>query len=88
MRELHQIRIANHCYATVCHMFAMFLNDKMRGDKFTWDKFPDMMATSRAIQVALNVKHTKKDEIEYEAKAEQYGREIATRLIKTAGFVE
>lgn len=69
-------------------MFATFLNDKMRGDKFTWDKFPDMMARHCALQVALNVKHAKKDEAEYEAKAEQYGREIATHLIKTAGFVE
>ena len=60
----------------------------MRGDKFTWDKFPDMMARHCALQVALNVPHAKKDEVEYEAKAEQYGREIATRLIKAAGFVE
>jgi len=88
MRELHQLRIANQCYAVVSGMFAMFLNDKMRGGRFTWDKFPDMMATSCAIQVALNVKHAKKDEAEYEAKAEEYGREIATHLIKRAGFVE
>ena len=88
MKELHQIRIANQCYAVVSDMFAMFLNDKMRGDKFTWDKFPDMAARICALQVALNVKNAKKDEEKYEIKAEEYGREIATHLIKTAGFVE
>ena len=69
-------------------MFAMFLDDKMMGDKFTWDKFPDMMTRLCALHVALNIKCTKKDEAEYEAKAVEYGREIAMRLIKRAGFVE
>lgn len=87
MKELQQLRIANQCYAVVSDMFATFLDVKMRGEKFTWDKFPDMMASLCPRYVALNVKYLKKDEAEYETKAEEYGREIATRLIKRAGFV-
>lgn len=76
-------QIALIAYATVSDLFATLHNPKMRGENFTWDKFPNMVEGIVATQVFLNVvcKDQKKQKL-----AEEQGRkfaiEIAEKMVK------
>lgn len=76
-------QIALIAYATVSNMFATFHNPKMRGENFTWEKFPDIVEGMVATQVFMNVvcKDQKKQKLA-EEQGKKYAREIAQRLIK------
>lgn len=74
------------CHATVSNMFALFCNEKFRGEKFAWNNFPKMMASQCKDQVFLaDIKGKNQQEI-FEH-AEKIGFEIANRMVKTAGFI-
>ena len=64
-------------YATVSNLFATFHNPKMRGEKFTWDNFPDIAQSMVATQVFMSVviKDNKKQK-----EAEEYGKKIAYQI--------
>ena len=70
-------------YATVSNLFATFQNPKMRGEKFSWDKFPEIAESMVATQVFCNVvcKDSKKQK-EAEMQGKKMGREIAANLVK------
>ncbi len=48
-----QNRISLHCYATVSHLFATFLNDKYRGPNFKWENFPKIAKSQCKGQVYM-----------------------------------
>lgn len=76
-------QIALVAYATVSDLFATFHNPKMRGENFTWEKFPDIVEGMVATQVFMNIvcKDPKKQK-EAEDQGKKYAREIAEKLIK------
>ena len=77
-----QSNVALSCYAIVANRFAEFHNPKYRGSKFNWDNFPEMMKSSCANGIFLNVnipeKHTEAAKIH----ASDIGFKIAEQLIK------
>lgn len=76
-------QIALIAYATVSNLFATFHNPKMRGEKFTWDKFPDIAESMVATQVFCNVVcKSQNKQKEAEEQGKKFAREIATRLVK------
>jgi hypothetical protein len=78
-------RVSLVCHATVAHTFAMFCNPIYRGNKFQWDKFPNMMKNKCREQVYMaNIKGRDQNAV-YEH-AEQTGFDIATKMIEEAGF--
>ena len=74
--------IALFCYSVVSHMFASMNNSRMRGPKFTWDEFPEMMEEHCRVMVFTSVLYPKKQQQECEDHAAQTGREIAENLVK------
>lgn len=80
-------RVSLVCYATVSNMFAMFCNPKFRGSNFQWKNFPKMMSGHCRSQVFMaNIRG--KDQEEIFNHAEKTGFEIATNMIKEAGFCD
>lgn len=76
-------QIALIAYATVSDLFATFHNPKMRGENFTWDKFPEIVEGMVATQVFLNVVcKDKKNQQEAEEQGKKYAREIAEKMVK------
>lgn len=75
-------QIALIAYATVSDLFATFHNPKMRGENFTWEKFPNIVEGMVATQVFMNVVcKDKKKQKEAEEQGKKYAREIAEKLI-------
>jgi hypothetical protein len=69
-------------YATVSNLFAAFHNPKMRGEKFTWDKFPDIAESMVATQVFCNVVcKSQNQQQKAEEQGKKVGREIAINLV-------
>jgi hypothetical protein len=78
-------RVSLVCHATVANMFAMFCNEKYRGENFTWDKFPKMMAGQCRSQVFMaDIRGKNQNEV-FEH-AEKTGFDIAKHMVETAGF--
>ena len=74
-------RISLVCYATVSHLFSMYLNEKYRGPNFTWVDFPEKMEEQCEMQVILNIRPTRNKE-EILCHARDTGREIAGNMVK------
>jgi hypothetical protein len=62
---------------------AMLTNPKYRGEKFTWDKFPDM--GERRAEEWVFIHNVRGDKEAVNALAKQYAREIAERLVDRVG---
>ena len=75
-------RISLFCYALVSHMFATMHNPRMRGDKFEWDAFPEMMEDHCRVILCTFMSYSKNIKLECEDHAAKTGREIATDLVK------
>ena len=75
-----RMEIANICYANVAGSFAMFTNPKYRGEKFTWERFPEMMEREADLWMMLHLVKGKKDEVN--ALAKKFAREIAETLVE------
>lgn len=71
------------CYATVGHMMAVMHNPRYRGAKFTWEDFPEMMASHCEMQVTMSCVMSPKLEQQCLEYAAQFGRDIARRWVKT-----
>jgi hypothetical protein len=75
-----RLKVANVCYANIASRFAMFMNEKYRGPNFTWESFiencVEMSSTWVYLTGEYDVSNVKVKEL-----AEQYAREIATRLV-------
>jgi hypothetical protein len=80
-------QISLHCHCIVCHFFAMMCNPKSRGSKFTWSRFPDMVASHCDTQIWINEVVSKKKMLLGRAHAIKTGKEIAEKMIKEAGYV-
>lgn len=74
-----QNEIALFCYTAVSRMFATFHNPKMRGHKFTWDGFPEMMESFCRSMYPYNVTAETQEEFDHAART---GRQIAEQLVK------
>lgn len=76
-------QIALIAYATVSDLFATFHNPKMRGENFTWEKFPNIVEGIVAAQVFCNVvcKDEKKQKLA-EEQGRKFAHEIAERMVK------
>ena len=76
-------KISLIAYATVSHLFALFHNPKMRGEHFTWEKFPELAESHVATQVFLNIPcNNKNKQKNIEEQGRKVGREIAEHLVK------
>ena len=77
-------QIALIAYATVSNLFAMGHNPRMRGQNFTWERFPDLAANMTGTQVFLNIPTSKNQNYqrEIEEHARKTGREIAENLVR------
>lgn len=79
--KIHQ-QVTLIAYATVSNMFATFHNPKMRGEKFTWDKFPDIAERMTETQVMMGIViNNKVKQKEAQDLGKKIGREIAVNLI-------
>lgn len=78
-REIQQVD--NICHVVVARLFASFHNPKFRGDKFSWNNFPNMMESYCMNQVFManiaNKNNTKACEY-----AAVKGKEFAEELVK------
>ena len=68
-------------------MFAGFQRPDYKGPNFTWTDFPEMVEDLARVQIFTSITMTKKTQAEIEDKAAEYAKEIATTLIKRAGYV-
>lgn len=87
MEEIERLRIANTCYAIVCGRFADMLNPKMRGDNFSWLKFPEMMGETCKTEIFLyfdSHEWSYKQLETYKDTAKDFGIEIADNFINRA----
>jgi hypothetical protein len=80
-----RLEIANICYANVAGEFAMFMNPKYRGDKFTWDWWVKHCEDSAVDWMFIHNVRGHKETVKETAK--QYALEIAQRLASRAGLV-
>ena len=86
-QKLHQ-EIIIMCYAEISSLFAMMNNPKYRGDKFTWEDFPDMakgLCTAKVhflVEYSGKRKQQKQQKQQIEKMAEKYALEIANTLYK------
>lgn len=80
-----RLQVANICYASVSSQFAMFINAKNRGAKFTWTNWIDSCEESAEDWMVIHRVRGDKQTIIDTAK--QYSREIAEGLVKKAGLV-
>lgn len=74
--------ISLFCYATVSHMFAAMHNPRYRGDKFTWEGFPDWMESKCVAEVHVSVLYPEKQKKEVKEHAALTGKRIAQELVK------
>ncbi|WP_338924975.1 hypothetical protein V0M98_35795 (plasmid) [Pseudomonas silesiensis] len=81
MSERVQTRIALFCYAAVSRQFAEMQNPRNRGQAFTWETFPERMATHCDLHLKINVKLPASSEAESRAHASRTGRAIAHDLV-------
>lgn len=70
------------CHAIVGDMMAMMLNPRYRGDKFTWEYFPEMMAKKCRVQVMVSVVMSDRMRLKCQKHAENIGRNVAASWIK------
>lgn len=79
--------IALYCYATVSGMFADFLNPVNRGTKFTWQKFPKMVADLCHTMVHVNIVY--KPHMAEDVKLYTFttATDIATRLVERSDII-
>lgn len=77
-----QNAISLFCYSAVSRTFASMHNPRYRGDKFTWEGFPDMMERHCGVQVHLSVLCPKDQEEEVKKHASLTGKRIAQELVK------
>jgi hypothetical protein len=71
------------CHACAINLFPTMLNPFYRGKKFTWDKFPEMLANvceDQAIIESFEFDDKKKEQ--YRNHARKTGRQIGERMIK------
>jgi hypothetical protein len=78
-----KMEISLVCHAAVGNMMATMSNPKYRGDNFTWERFPEMMAGYCQTQVFMCVPMPERLKKNCQAYAEQTGREIAASWVKT-----
>jgi len=69
-------------------MFAMFCNDKYRGENFKWGGFADIAVHHALLDIELNIlvntpKRYHKQTLDY---AERVTRYTATHLVTSAGY--
>lgn len=77
-----QNAISLFCYVTVSNAFAAMHNPRYRGDKFTWEGFPDMMEGQCGCQVHLSVLYPEKQKEKVKEHAALTGKRIAQELVK------
>ena len=80
-----RLEIANVCYANVSGEFAMFMNPKYRGDKFTWQGWVEHCEESADLWMMISDVRGDKETVYSTAK--QYAREIAQHLTNRAGVL-
>jgi len=74
-------KISLHCHAVAVHHFAMFHNPKYRGPKFTWNKFPEILAEhceTQAFCICPNERKTKA----YREHGRKTGLELGQKMVK------
>lgn len=79
-------RIALGCYAIVSDNFATFHNVNMRGPKFIWENFPEMMRSRCGTNIFLNTAIPDRHKKAAKERAEKVGLEIAKKLIELKGI--
>lgn len=86
LSQKKKLEIANICYANVSSDFAMMLNTKYQGSKFTWEGWVARMQRETDLWLILNdVKGNTKAN---ETLAREYTKEIAERLVELSGVNE
>lgn len=75
-----KLEIANICYANVSADFAMMINPKFRGDKFTWEGWVSRMQREADLWLILNA--VEGNTTVNESLAREYAKEIAERLVE------
>lgn len=86
LSQKKKLEIANICYANVSSDFAMMLNTKYQGSKFTWEGWVKRMQRESDLWLILNV--VKGNTKANEALAREYTKEIAERLVELSGVNE
>lgn len=74
--------ISLFCYVTVSNAFAAMHNPRYRGDKFTWEGFPDMMERKCNSEFHLSVLYPEDQKEEVKEHAALTGKRIAQELVK------
>lgn len=87
LTEFQKYKAAEYCSSFVAGMFANMHNPEYRGDKFTWGKFPDMVAGLVKAQIFIIFYKKPKNLIEIEDWAFNRAKGIAESLLHAAGYV-
>lgn len=80
-------KVSHYCISFAAGMFAEFHNPAIRGENFTWDKFPDLVANLVKAQVFIIFARKPLDMSEVEEYSYVTAKGFAESLVFKAGYV-
>lgn len=81
-------KVSHYCVSFVAGMFAEFNNPVNRGENFTWEKFPELVATVAKAQVFIIFARKPKNMVEVEEYSYITAKDFAEALVVKAGYVK
>jgi len=87
MSPYKQMQVISYCRGLVGSMFADFHDDNMKGSNFTWENFPNMMASLASANVSCVIRTNKNTKKDIETFATNTAKDFATILLKNAKYI-